>query len=147
MSIRTSENIVFVDASALIGIFNKKDQYHLEAEKIYKKLKEKNLKLIISNYVAAEAHAVLLNKTKDTTKGLYLLETLHDKAEFRVIFVESDMENNAIESLKSYKDKLWSITDMLSFLIMQELNLKYYFSFDSDFRQHSTFVDIKGYLK
>ena len=91
MSIRTSENIVFVDASALIGIFNKKDQYHLEAEKIYKKLKEKNLKLIISNYVAAEAHAVLLNKTKDTTKGLYLLETLHDKAEFRVIFVESDM--------------------------------------------------------
>lgn len=141
-----NENIVFVDTSALIGIFNSRDKHHLEAEAIYKKLKEKRIKLIISNYVVAEAHALLINKTKDPIKGFNLLDTLYDQNEFNVIFVESDIEAEARQKLKDYQDKLWSIADMASFLIMNKLRLSYYFSYDSDFRQNGSFQDIKNYL-
>lgn len=141
-----SENIIFVDTSALLGIFNRTDQYHEEAEMVYKELKEKGKKLIISNYIVAEAHAGLINRTKDPTKGFELLYTLYDPSEFNVVFVESDIEEEARDEIRNYNDKVWSISDMASFLIMEKLNLQYYFSFDGDFQQNGNFQDIRNYI-
>ncbi len=38
--------------------------------------------------------------------------------------------------IKNYKDKSWSFTDVSSFVLMKELNIKYFLSYDDHFLQY-----------
>lgn len=139
-------NIIFVDTSAIIGIFNKNDQHHEIAQLAYGLLKEKGYTFIITNHVIAEAHALILRE-KRPHLGFTLLDILYDDKEFTRIFIEEDIENFAYSILPKYTDKCWSFTDMTSFIIMEKLNLQYYFSFDGDFKEINKFSDILNMFK
>jgi predicted nucleic acid-binding protein len=63
--------------------------------------------------------------------------------------VDKDIEEKARKELLNFNDKLWSITDMTSFLLIQEYKIAYSLSFDRDFKQashHFGFLDIRPYL-
>jgi predicted nucleic acid-binding protein len=137
-------SVVFVDTSAIAAVLNEGDQYHTEAVRGYKALIEKSYSRVLTNFVIAETHALLLNTTHNTTLGLtWLREVAY--TDFTVIR-PSKTEEEAVQLLTNHKDKLWSLVDALSFTVMEKLTIPYYFSFDDDFRQTGKFLDITRYL-
>jgi predicted nucleic acid-binding protein len=138
-------SVVFVDTSAIAAVLNKGDQYHKEAVRGYKALIEKGYSRVLTNFVIAETHALLLKTTHNTTLGLkWLREVAY--TDFKVIRPSKTEEEEAVHLLTNHKDKLWSLVDTLSFTVMEKLTIPYYFSFDEDFRQTGKFVDITRYL-
>lgn len=149
-----SQKTVFIDTSAIIAFINEKESNHEDAVKIFRSLQEQGYYRFISNYVAAEVYALILNRSKkDKIQRIQLafeaLEWLYNEETFAVLFVDQDLEKRTRGELLKYQDKLWSIADMTSFLLMQEYKISYFLSFDNDFNQashHFDFLDIKPYL-
>ncbi|HMH10791.1 MAG TPA: PIN domain-containing protein [Candidatus Nitrosopolaris rasttigaisensis] len=150
-----NQKAVFVDTSAIAAFVNEKESGHEEAIKKFGLLEENGYYLFISNYIVAEVYALILNrnKVKDTLQRTQLafdmLEWLHDEETFTILFVDKLIEKKAREELLRHNDKLWSIADMTSFLLMVEGGIPYFLSFDSDFNQasgHFGFYDIRPYL-
>jgi len=141
----SSERIVFVDTSAIAAVINEADQYHRKAVKLYKELVENKYSLVITNFVIAETHALLLANTHKIALGLQWLLNVAYK-DFMVVRPGKSEEEEAVKLLTMCKDKQWSLVDALSFTIMEKLFIPYYFSFDGDFRQTGKFLDIADYF-
>ena len=140
-----ASRVVFVDTSEIAAVMNESDQYHEEAVRGYRALIEKRYSRILTNFVIAETHALLLNTTHNTALGLkWLREVAY--TDFTVIRPSKSEEEEAVQLLTNHRDKLWSLVDALSFTIMEKLTIPYYFSFDEDFRQTGKFLDITRYL-
>jgi predicted nucleic acid-binding protein len=141
----STEHVVFVDTSAIAAVMNETDQHHDEAVRRYKEIVEKGYGMILTNFVIAETHALLLNITRNIPLGLqWLREVAY--TDFTVVRPSKTEEEEAVQLLSTHKDKLWSLVDTLSFTIMEKLTIPYYFSFDEDFRQTGKFLDIAHYL-
>ena len=138
-------HIVFVDTSAIAAVLNERDQYHTEALQRYTRLVEKGYSLVLTNFVIAETHALLLKTTHHTALGLkWLREVAY--TDFTVIRPSKTEEEEAIQLLSTHQDKLWSMVDAVSFVIMEKFTISYYFSFDEDFRQTGKFLDVTRYI-
>src|SRR5260370_11803921 len=142
---QSSERVVFVDTSAIAAVLNETDQYHKKAVKLYKEIVERGYSLVLTNFVIAETHALLLNTTHNISLGLqWLLDVAYK--DFTVVRPSKNEEEEAVKLLATYKDKQWRLVDALSFTVMDTLSIPYYFSFDEDFRQTGKFSDITHYL-
>ncbi len=146
---------VFIDTSAIIASIGKKEDKHEEASQAIKALKQQGYHFFISNYIVDEVYAGILNASKipDPSQRIRIafqvLDWLHDEEEFSVLFIEKPFEERARKRLLNFTDKLWSITDMTSFLLMEEGKINYFLSFDNDFNQascHFEFVDVIPYI-
>ena len=150
-----NQRAVFIDTSAIAAFVNETETHHGDAVRIFHLLEENEYYLFMSNYVIAESYALVLNrgKSKNVLQRIQLafqmLEWLCDEEIFGTLFVDKRIEKMARQELLKYHDKLWSITDMTSFLLMKEGEIPYFLSFDSDFNQASYqfgFWDIRPYL-
>ena len=137
--------VVFVDTSAIAAVLNESDQYHSQAIQGYKALIDNGYSRVLTNFVIAETHALLLKNTGNIALGLrWLSEVAY--SDFTVVRPSRTEEEEAIRLLINHTDKQWSVVDALSFTIMEKLTIPYYFSFDEDFRQTGKFLDITRYL-
>jgi predicted nucleic acid-binding protein len=138
-------SLVFVDTSAIAAVLNETDQYHTQAVRGYKAVIDKGYSRVLTNFVIAETHALLLKNTGSIALGLrWLSEVAY--TDFTVIRPSKTEEEEAVRLLTNHPDKQWSLVDALSFTIMEKLTIPYYFSFDEDFRQTGKFLDITRYL-
>jgi predicted nucleic acid-binding protein len=124
---------------------NEDDPLHKAAIGYYKKIVADGYSLLLTNFIIAETHVLLLKNTHSIAVGLQWLDEVAYKA-FNVVRPSEYDETQSIHILKKYHDKAWSFTDALSFQVMERLHIKYYFSFDNDFRQIGKFMDITHYL-
>ena len=142
---QSSEHIVFIDTSAIAAVMNRTDQYHKEAVRIYKEIIVNDYSAVLTNFIIAETHALILNTTHNISLGLeWLMEAAYK--DFTVVRPSKNEELEAVNLLAMYKDKQWSLVDAISFTIMEKLSIPYYFSFDEDFRQTGKFLDITSYI-
>lgn len=123
--------LVFVDTSGIVAAMNAKDKHHEEAKKIFYRLAEEGCTLVITNYVRAETHALLLFRAGREI-ALRFLEEKPGVTEW----VEPEDEEKAIAILRRFKDKDFSLTDATSFAVMERLGTNLAVSFDRHFRQY-----------
>jgi uncharacterized protein len=140
-----STRVVFVDTSAIAAVMNETDQYHRQALREYTRLVENGYSLVLTNFVVAETHALLLNTTRNNALGIKWLREVAF-TDFTVIRPSKTEEEEAIQLLSTHQDKLWSMVDAVSFVIMEKFTISYYFSFDEDFRQTGKFLDVTRYI-
>jgi predicted nucleic acid-binding protein len=62
--------VVFVDTSAIAAVLNESDQYHSQAIQGYKALIDNGYSRVLTNFVIAETHALLLKNTGNIALGL-----------------------------------------------------------------------------
>ena len=141
----STNNIIFIDTSAIAAIMNKNDQFHKKAVSFYTKILDEEYSLVLTNFIIAETHALLLKSTHDGSLGLKWLGEVAYQA-FHIIRPDESDEKEGIKLLTKYDDKIWSFTDSLSFRTMEKFSIEYYFSFDKDFKQIGKFLDITEYL-
>jgi predicted nucleic acid-binding protein len=90
--------------------------------------------MITSNFVAAESHALLLNRGGRSI-ALSFLDSMEKGLAIHVRVTTED-ESRAVQIIRGYTDKTFSLTDATSFAIADRLNIDTVFSFDADFSQY-----------
>jgi predicted nucleic acid-binding protein len=125
---------VFVDTSAYFALTDSRDENHEVAVQIIHQLVRERVELLTTNFVVAETHALLLNRIGYTT-ALQVVEEL-SQSQTRIYRVREAEERKALEMIKTYADKEFSLVDAISFATMDRFHVRQAFAFDHHFAQY-----------
>ncbi len=121
---------VLWDSSAVLALLDADDADHGRAVEIANRIAEERRPSFITNYIEAEAHALLLGKLGRALAREWLLT-----GGLSVLRVRPDEEERAREILVRFADKDWSLCDALSFAVIDRRGVGAAFSFDRHFAQ------------
>jgi uncharacterized protein len=124
---------VFVDTSAYFAFVNQNDAAHEAAVAAFHRLGRAHDDLFTTNFVLAETHALILRKMGRLLAGAFLHEL--DASTTHVVRVSVSDERRARMILVQYHDKDFSLTDALSFAVMERLHITLALTFDHHFAQ------------
>lgn len=130
---------VFVDTSAYFALAAPRDQRHRDATNIEARLIAQGWRLFTTNFILAEAHALLLvrlgrNIARET------LARIRASAGTAIVRGTPDDEQHAWELIDRHRDKNYSFVDATSFMIMERLGIATAFTFDRNFTQYGLTV-------
>lgn len=119
-----------VDTSAVYALIDRSDDWHEKAKNLFKKLSEKDVDLILTNFILAETHALILSRI-----GHELAREWVKNLVWKIERVKEEDEKRAREIIIAYKDKSFSYTDATTFAVMERLKLNVALAFDNHFTQ------------
>lgn len=122
---------VLVDTSAIYALVDGDDSYHGKAVALLRSLPRRGLTPLLTNFIVAECHALILSRIGAEMARRWLLGQV-----WRVESVHPGDEDRAKEIIRRYADKTFSYTDATSFAVMERLGLKEAFGFDPHFSQY-----------
>lgn len=126
---------VFVDTGGWLALANRRDKYAAQARAVYGQLRQKRRLLITTSYVVNETVSGLIGKIS-RAKIVDLIERIHaSSSAIEVVFVTPELERRGWALFKSRPDKTWSLTDCISFAVMQERGYSDVFTPDEHFLQ------------
>lgn len=120
-----------VDTSAVYALLDRDDANHRKAVTILRSLSRRGLTPVLSNFIVAESHALLLSRLGSQIARDWLLKQI-----WPIEPITEVDERKAREIIQRYEDKTFSYTDATSFALMERLGLKDAFAFDIHFRQY-----------
>ena len=132
---RQRSNWIFVDTSAYYAAAAENDENHDTAVVILSAFERERVRLFTTLYVLAELHALVISRRRNPRLALTLLRNI-ESGSTTIIPVTSRDQALARIILAQYDDKLYSLTDALSFAIMERLGIFRVFTFDENFTQH-----------
>jgi uncharacterized protein len=123
---------VLWDSSAILAFLDRDDANHAAALRTASLLAHTTP--VITNYLEAEAHALLLRRLGRGPARSWLLE-----GQLAVVRARPAEEARAKEIVAQFSDKDWSLCDAVSFAVMELRRFAAAFSFDKHFRQFGRF--------
>ncbi|RLI70116.1 VapC toxin family PIN domain ribonuclease [Archaeoglobales archaeon] len=126
--------MIFVDTSALIALGDRNDKNHKKAVKFFRET-IKTTRFVIPKHIIVE---YIDGVTKRIGKK-EAMERLDNILSSKLIIIQHDKLKDwekAIEYFFKYSDQEIDLTDCLSFAMMERLDLRTAFTFDSDFKTH-----------
>lgn len=124
----------FLDSSGLYALLDRTDAHHAEAVRLFRQLSSASTHLYLTNFIRAEAHALILNRLGHAVADRFLAELRGMPPDHLIRITEAD-EEAALTLVSRYQDKDFSLTDATSFVVMERLGIRHAFTFDSDYRQ------------
>lgn len=123
-----------MDTGAYFALSFSGDENHRSAVSVLRNLTSERRRLVTSNFVLAETHALLLNRLNRDI-ALRVLESIHASST-RIVRVRASDEMLARDLLRTHADKNYSLTDAASFVIMTRLGISTAFAFDRHISQY-----------
>jgi len=130
-------NLLFVDTSAWAAIADASDDQH-DAALAYQTEIAGRYRLVITNYILDELHTLLLMNIgyTQTISFKRKLDQLIQSGFVEIIWVSESVANQSWQVFEQFNaDKLWSFTDCVSYVVMQNHSITEAFSFDRHFSQ------------
>lgn len=128
------ERRVFVDTSAYLALLARNDQYHQQAAEILQALLREQAAQVTTNAVVIEAHALILSTLGIGPEQAFLRAA--GIGGTTVVRSRASDEERAREIIYQYDDKDFSMTDAISFAVMERLHITRAFTFDRHFAQY-----------
>ncbi len=125
---------LFVDTSAYFALTDRRDENHEAAVHIIHQFIRERTEFLTTNYIVAETHTLLLTRIGYTT-ALQVIEELF-RSQTRIYRVREAEERKALEIIRTYTDKEFSLVDAISFATMERFHLTQAFAFDHHFAQY-----------
>lgn len=122
---------LFVDTSAFIALEDRSDARHREARAFYERLTPSD-RLFTSNYVVDET-VTRLRFSLGAKAALSFGETILDSRLCALLYVDRDVETQALGFLKKFSDQRLSFTDCTTMAFLRAQRLDAVFAFDEDF--------------
>jgi uncharacterized protein len=122
----------------VLALLDAADADHEHAADVARRIALEARPSFITNYIEAEAHALLLRKLGRALAREWLLS-----GGLPVIRVRPEEEAQAKAILARHQDKDWSLCDTISFAVLEARGMRTAFTFDRHFRQYGRF-DILG---
>jgi len=126
---------VFVDTSAFYALADRTDGNHRRAIPIARELEHAGTRLVLSNFIRAEAHALILNRLGRYAADRFLAELASAPQDALLRVSEAD-EPAALMLIARYHDRTFTLTDASSFVLMERLHITHAFTFDRNFVQY-----------
>ena len=131
---------VFVDTSGFYALIVSKDENHGRADELFALAQRKAWRLVTTNAVIFETHALLLHRARPGREtALDFLDAVHADT-YEVVRVGKNDEEKAIKLIRTHGDKLYSFCDALSFVVMERMRIHEAIAFDQDFRTYGKFA-------
>jgi predicted nucleic acid-binding protein len=125
---------VFVDTSAYFAAVNRRDASHEPVATLMQELVAARRRLVTTNFVLAELHALLLTRL-DRRVAARVLAEVEASDLTAIVRVAARDERRAREIVFGYTDKDFSLTDATSFAVMERLRIAQAFTLDRNFAQ------------
>lgn len=123
-----------MDTSGWATLFVENDKNHKKAAVIFEEFKNSKALIYTSDYCIDETITTIL--VRGSRKQSVLAgEALFTSKIIKIVHVCPDYLQAAWELYQKYKDKMFSFTDISSFVIMKGLNIRKAFAFDREFVQ------------
>ena len=131
---------VLWDSSAILALLDAADADHERAVAAVQRIAAEKRPSFITNYIEAEAHALLLRKLGRTIAREWLLT-----GGLTVLRVLPNEEQQAKEILIRHTDKDWTLCDAISFAVLDARHVRRAFTFDHHFRQYGR-IEVLGLM-
>jgi predicted nucleic acid-binding protein len=136
---------VFIDTSAYYAAINYRDADHEPAARWMQGLVEARHRLVTTNFVLAELHALAPTRL-DRRAAAQVLATVDSSPLTTIVRVAARDERRARQIISNYTDKDFSLTDATSFAVMERLRIPQAFTLDKNFSQFGWLVlDLTGH--
>ncbi len=130
---------IFADTSGYYAAVAENDDNHAAALAILSRLERQRSRLFTTQYVLAELHALIITRRRDPQLALAVLTHI-EAGSATVIPVAADDHRRARALLARHQDKLYSLTDALSFVVIERLGIANALTFDRNFSQYGLMV-------
>jgi len=124
---------VFVDTSVWYALSDQGEAGHARIRRAVEQLRSSGRRLVTSNFVVAETHALIIGRLGRFEALRYLRSMLRGDLDLDRV-TEMD-ERRAVEIIEHYADKAFSYTDATSFAIIERRGISTAFSLDRHFAQ------------
>jgi predicted nucleic acid-binding protein len=125
---------LFLDAGYLIALEASDDQNHASADEHWRSLLDSLPPLITTSYVFDEV-VTFFNSRRRHAKAVELGNNLLQSAEIELIHVDKALFEEGWEYLQKHRDKTYSLTDCISFVVMKQRAIRTALTFDGHFKQ------------
>src|SRR5262245_17257239 len=118
---------MFVDTTFLVARFGEGDRYHKQAKaflEAHQAAGGGRLRLVLNDYVFDEAVTALRYRTRRHDVARLAGEVLRNSRTTETLPVPRPLLEKAWTLFVGQPDKLWSVTDCVSFVMMEELGLR-----------------------
>jgi predicted nucleic acid-binding protein len=122
---------VLWDSSAILALLDADDADHARAVAVARHIASEERPSFITNYIEAEAHALLLRKLGRALAREWLLS-----GGLPVVRALPEEEQRAKEILARHADKDWTLCDAISLAVLHARGIAMAFTFDHHFRQY-----------
>jgi len=129
-------NEIFIDTAGWANLINPNEDFHSLAAKIYADAVQRGIRLITTNFVIAELVAVLTSPMRVPRQTIIsAVAGLRSSPKIEIVHIDQMRGEQAWNLLSARPDKLWSLVDCASFVIMQELGITEALTTDHHFEQ------------
>jgi uncharacterized protein len=127
-------NPVFVDTGYLLALEIANDQHHQAAVQHWQRIVTTLPPLVTTSYVFDEV-VTFFNSRGHHAKAVQIGNDLLRSASLQLIHVDERLFYEGWTYLQQHQDKDYSLTDCISFVVMQRLSISTAFAFDRHFAQ------------
>lgn len=127
-------NPVFVDTGYLLALEIANDQHHQAAVQHWQRIVTTIPPLVTTSYVFDEV-VTFFNSRGHHAKAVQIGNDLLRSASLQLIHVDERLFYEGWTYLQQHQDKDYSLTDRISFVVMQRLSISTAFAFDRHFAQ------------
>jgi predicted nucleic acid-binding protein len=126
---------IFVDTAAYYAAASRRDSDYPRVSPVMQRLILARRRFVTTNFILAELHALALARGS-AAEALELVTRIRTSPATTVVRVRVRDEARAWHILAQYDDKEFSMTDALSFAVMERLGLSVAFTLDQHFVQY-----------
>lgn len=131
---------VFVDTGGFFAALVAEDANHAHATRVFTRVRREAWRLVTSNAVLYETHALLVNRIRNGREvALGFLASI-DAGLAMVERIRVEDEQSAVGILRNHDDKAYSFCDALSFAVMNRLGIDQAIAFDRHFHDYGGFT-------
>jgi uncharacterized protein len=127
-------NSVFLDTGYLIALELASDQNHKAALKHWRRVSKSLPHLVTTSYVFDEV-VTFFNSRGHHAKAVELGGRLLSSASVQLVHVDEVLFLEGWQYFQKHKDKMYSLTDCISFVVMNRHRINTAFTFDKHFSQ------------
>ncbi len=128
-------NRAFVDSSAYFALANRHEFDHVSVTRVVQRLVAEHCRFFTTNFILAETHALLVSRVNRDV-ALAVLEQIELSRQTTVVRVSQRDETRGRAILRHHGDKTYSLTDSISFAVMERLHISQALTLDQHFAQY-----------
>jgi predicted nucleic acid-binding protein len=125
---------IFVDASGLYALLDKKDAHHPAARTVVERLLRSGRRLLATDYIIVET-VNLANARSGLGVAIRVLDLLEQSAGIRIEWIGTARFDMTKAFFRKHADHAYSFTDCTSFVVMRELKLSQALTSDRHFTE------------
>ena len=125
---------VFLDTSYIIALEAADDQHHEEASRHWQSLTVALPSLVTTSYVLDEV-VTFFNSRNRHAKAIEIGSRLLSSSSVQFVHVDEVLFYEGWQYFKQHPDKTYSLTDCISFVLMERLGIRTALAFDRHFVQ------------